>query len=210
MKSAIRIFFCAALLNSSNAFCVNVVDVIHKACNSEPTVSGDRLSSVACLDGRTYRLRYVQTSTRIVLTNNKKQTVLHQIPRRFDPSLVGSDTLIGFLPDSLQAYKAFGVLLYISTVRTSGGTGSGQCGAGSEIYLNFLNALPTTPKVKSSILIGSCEKSIELLHQDIPNGNLGAVAITNNKLSLQFMNYMDLEGYPTATVSSDFKKLLFQ
>ncbi|HEX9173144.1 MAG TPA: hypothetical protein VF861_10815, partial [Telluria sp.] len=78
------------------------------------------------------------------------------------------------------------------------------------IHVNFLDLSAPKAKVRSRILIGSCQESIELTDQDIPNGKLGALSILNDKLAFHFMNYGSMEGYPTATVSSDFRRLDFK
>jgi hypothetical protein len=136
--------------------------------------------------------------------------VLRRIPQGFDPSLVGSDSLIGFLSDSLQPYKSRNLLLYVSAIRTNGGGGGGQCGSGSEIYLNVLDTSRDVPRIRSSILIGSCDESIQLLDQNIGRGTLGEVAVVENRLSLHFLNYKNLDGYAVGTVAPDFKGLLFR
>jgi hypothetical protein len=208
MKTILSAVFCASLFYSGTAFPVDTDRVVPELCKTAPS-SLDRVQSIMCHGGHTYRLRYVQRSRRIVLTVDSRQLVLHRIPGGYDPSLVGSDKLIGFLPNSLQPYGTSNILLYISSIRTNGGSGGGQCGSGSEIYLNFLDVRPTIPKLKSSILIGSCEESIELLDQDTLRAQFGAISVIENQLSLQFMFYKKLEGDPIATVSPDHKQLLF-
>ncbi|XYJ11492.1 hypothetical protein ACSUZJ_05760 [Telluria sp. B2] len=160
--------------------------------------------------GRVYRIRYVERRTRIELDVKGKKTILHQIPKRFDPSLVGAEGFIGFLPEELQPYKGSGNLLYVSSIRTSGGNGGGQCGSGAEIFLNVLNVNAKIPRTQASVLIGSCEKSIELLDQDMSNDVLGAVAVGEGHLVLQFMSYEERSGYPIATLSNDLKNLRFR
>ena len=91
------------------------------------------------------------------------------------------------MQDALQPYKAENIVVYVSTIRTTGGNGRGQCGAGGEIYLNFLDLSPASPKVKSSILIGSCEKPIELVDQNLAESTLGDVSVVAGKLTLRFL-----------------------
>ena len=145
----------------------------------------------------------------IIVRAAKGTSVLKKIARGFDPALVGGENLIGFLPDALQPYKAENIAVYVSTIRTTGGNGRGECGAGGEIYLNFLDLSPASPKVKSTILIGRCEKPIELVDQNLSASALVDVSVVAGKLTLRFLFYSDLEGGPVASVSSDFKKLIF-
>jgi hypothetical protein len=178
-------------------------------CSPTALKSSRMLPFQACIEGRTYQIKLVQGGSQIVVVSRKKATILSKIPKGFDPTLVDADDLIGFLPDEFQPYKGKNTLVYLSSIRTTGGDGRGQCGSGVEIYLNFLDVAAGNPKLKSSILIGSCAKSIELLHQDLSHSKLGEIAVVEQKLSLKFLSYLDLEGYPVATISADFKKLEF-
>jgi hypothetical protein len=197
MKSAATSLFVATILSWGHTSAA-ASPQLPRECNT--ALSADHLSPIAC----------EQRKTRIVLSFDNKQTVLRRIPQGFDPSLVGSDSLIGFLSDSLQPYKSRNLLLYVSAIRTNGGGGGGQCGSGSEIYLNVLDTSRTVPRTKSRILIGSCDESIGLVGQNIGDGQLGEVSVVENKLSLHFMYYRNLEGYPVGTVAPDFKSLLFR
>jgi len=146
----------------------------------------------------------------IVLEKKSGKFFLARIPPSYDPSLVGADALIGFLPKSLQAYEKDNVLVYVTTIRTNGGNGGGQCGAGSEIYLNFLEIGKVAPVAKSKILIGSCESSIEMKGQDTSAGEFGEISLVDEKISLHFLNYKKLDGSPTAFVAQDMKSLIFR
>jgi hypothetical protein len=209
MRIGVYFLLCLLALNPLGAATVNGGANRHATCTKEVRESVEQISSYACYADQSYRLQYDSKSGRVVLFFDKTHVDLHRIPRRYDPSLVGADNIIGFLPAELQPYLSKDIILYISSIRTTGGGGGGQCGSGSEIYLNFLDVRPRLPTLRSSILIGSCAQSIELLDQDIPAGKFGAISVANNKLSLHFMNYGNLEGYPTATVSADFKQLEF-
>jgi hypothetical protein len=209
MKNIIYQMIYVTLLMSSTGRAATPEDINQNQCKAE-AISSDRLRPVACQSGRTYELQYVKKSGRIVLTADGKQHVLHRIPKGYDPSLVGADSAIGFLPDALQLYKAEQILLYTSSARTTSGTGGGQCGSGAEIYLNFLDVSATTPKLRSRILISSCERPIELMDQNISDGRLEGFSVVGNRLSLHFLFYEEQRGYPTATISSDFKKLVFK
>jgi hypothetical protein len=177
--------------------------------SSTPLPKATQVTQTAYRSGEIYRIRYDPSRGRIELTFNSRNVVLHRIAKGYDPSIVGSDVFIGFLPDALQPYKSQGYLIYVSSRRTNGGSGRGQCGAGSEIYLNFLDTRAAIPKPRSRILIGSCDQSIELDDQDISTGSLGNIDLDEGKLSLHFLHYENMEGSPTASVSSDLTKLVF-
>ncbi|WP_156648919.1 hypothetical protein [Massilia sp. Leaf139] len=134
---------------------------------------------------------------------------MQRIPRKYDPSLVGADGFIGFLPNAMQAYKDKGVLAFVSFIRTKGGNGSGQCSAGAEIFLNFLDVRAAAPKILSSILIDSCNRPIELMDRNSSTKTLGKLSVVNKRITLHFLSYCEGEGYPIATVSADLKQLEF-
>jgi hypothetical protein len=156
-----------------------------------------------------YQLKYDRKSRKVMLFFDRKGVSLQQFSKGRDPALVGADKVIGFLPDKLQVYKESNALLYISSIRTNSGDGAGQCGAGSEIYLNFLSIERKVPKVSSRILIGSCDYSIELDNQSIPDGEIGEISVERGKLLLHFLNYKDLRGSPIATITLNRKELTF-
>ncbi|MGZ8293762.1 MAG: hypothetical protein ACXWVG_12015 [Telluria sp.] len=168
------------------------------------------LSEWICHNAVLYKLQFLRQRGQIVVTGSGTRSILHEIPHGYDPTLVGSEKFIKFLPKTLQVYKAHNIFLYLSTVRTNGGTGAGQCGSGTEIYLNFLEINSTHPNLRSSILIGSCRRSIELLDQDLSAGEIGAITSHRGRLHLQFVNYMNMDGYPKWTVSRDLKKLILE
>lgn len=164
----------------------------------------------ACFHDSRYEMAYSSKKNSIVLNFSGKELILASVPARFNPGLVGSDSLIGFLAPRLQVYKDSNILMYITAIRTRGGDGRGQCGSGSEIYLNFLDVSRANPKRYSSVLIGSCNESIEIDEQNVSDGELGEVFVDANRLRIKFLNYKNVEGYPIATVSHDFKKLEFE
>ena len=168
-----------------------------------------KLPPQTCVGGRVYELKYVHGRGQIILRSARRESVLKKIPRGFDPSLVGGESLIGFLPDALQPYRTKNIVAYVSTIRSTGGNGRGQCGAGVEIYLNFLDLSLAFPKVKSSILIGSCEKPIELMEQDLSESALGDVSVVAGRLTLRFLSYPDLEGYPVCFCIARFQEADF-
>jgi hypothetical protein len=153
---------------------------------------------------------YMQRSPKIVLSVGNKKWVLQKILKGRDPDLVDADSLIGFLPNELQLYNKLNILIYTSSIRTNSGSGGGQCSSGGEIFLNFLNVTTIKPRIVPSILIGSCDSSIELADQNISEGRVGEISAEGKKLLLHFMNYKTMTGSPYATVASDFKNLIFR
>lgn len=208
MKIIIRCILLFIAINTA-AVGAQSFPIVEQGCQSQFTPDSIGVFPEACLEGKVYRIYYRQKTTSIVVAEGKRNVILQRMPKGFDPALVGADVFIGFLPDRLQAYKKMGILTYVSSIRSNGGGGGGQCGSGAEIFLNFLNVRSPVPKIASSILIGSCEESIELMDQDISDGKLGTLAVIDSKLSLQFMHYRGIGGYPTATVSTDLKRLDF-
>lgn len=202
--------FTASLWNCGNARASVVHGAVPQASHTSPNISVHQLPTRLLYEGRTYEITYITQRRQIVLKVNGRPTVLHQIPKEYDPSIVGSEAVIGFLPDRLQPYKKSKILLYLSSIRTSGGAGGGQCGSGSEIHVNFLDVRTPRATVQSRILIGSCQASIELADQDLPIGQFGSASVVGSKLAFHFMNYGGMEGSPTATVSSDFRRLDFK
>jgi len=180
------------------------------ACAENLSVPEGRVVSTLCAKGNSYRITYERKLTQIVLMAGKRKTILQKIPAQYDPALVGSEVFIGFLPEPLQPYKKQDVLIYVSAMRSNGGGGGGQCGAGSEIHLNFLDIGGKVPKTKSRILVGSCMDSIEILDQNMSAGVMGDISVDGNNLSLHFLNYRNLEGSPVAKVAPDFTRLFFE
>ena len=160
--------------------------------------------------GRHYRIRYQPRNRKIVLQQGSRQILIEAFSKNYDPSLVGSDTVIKFLPEALQVYRRENLLIYVSSTRTVGGNGSGQCGSGSEISLRFLDVSTSQPKIKSSLLVGSCEKSIELDDQDLSQGAIGTISRMGDRLSLRFLSYGSREGSLDAVVAEDLRSLRFQ
>lgn len=174
------------------------------------TESKSGLESMACVDGKAYFLTYSYKSGHISLRSPDRVNVLAKVPKRFDPTLVGSERLIAFLPNELQPYLKKKVVLYTTAIRTSGGTGGGQCGSGSEIYLHALDVKKTQPKVLSSVLVSSCEQSIELYDADIGSGKIGSMKTVNGYLRARFLYYRGDDERGHARLSADFKRLEFE
>lgn len=206
---AFLVVLALTMMFAKNASAALQVAQSNSQCNEKKTVVSGRVVPVVCIADRIYRINYDQSSRKILLERGGVKTVLQRIPAGHDPSLVGTDVFIGFLADALQVYKEDNVLMYISTMRTNGGGGAGQCGAGSEIYLNFLDVKSAVPKERSRILIGSCAESIELEDQDISSRVLGNITSINKSISFRFLNYKNFDGSPSATVAPDFSQLLF-
>jgi hypothetical protein len=170
----------------------------------------NKVVPVICFNNKLYEIRYRPNEGEVVLKHSGIRQVLIRIPKKFDPVIVGAEAVIGFLPGKLQVYGESNILMYVTSMRTSGGNGGGQCGAGAEIYLNFLDVAKPVFRSFSRILIGSCEESIELDGQNIPRGELGSISVHENKIRLEFFNYKDMDGYPVGTISDDFIKLNFK
>jgi hypothetical protein len=132
--------------------------------------------------------------------------VLHRIPRGFQPSLVGADALIGFLPPALQVDIDRNIVFYISTIRTKGGGGGGQCGAGAEIYFNALDLHISPARLIGHHLIGSCS-GIELSDADPYTANIGDMSVVDGHLVFKFMFHRDYEGDVIGRLSSDYRHL---
>lgn len=175
-----------------------------RECVTAPQNENGVVQKILCVDGRVFESYYSAKAARIEVKSTSGK-IFFRIPSGYEPTLVGSDSLIGFLPDKLQVYKKNNVLAFVSTIRTNGGDGMGQCGSGSEIYLNFLDVSRKVPKLSARILIGSCKESIELGDQDVSRGKIGDINVVDNKLTLHFLNYREIDGEPEAVVTPDFK-----
>lgn len=176
----------------------------NQACRAESKNDSDTLQEALCVNGQPYRIRYNRKAGSAAITSGDRKFIF-RIPPGYDPALVGSERLIAFLPERLQVFKTNNVLIYVSAIRSSGGNGMGQCGAGSEIHLNFLDISGNVLKLKSSILIGSCTESIELGRQEIMEGKVGDITVVDNKLTLHFLIYKNVDGEPVTVVTPDYK-----
>jgi len=210
MLHTLLLFSLLSLLTSSEAHASSKGTKTHNQCNAKSLVPDNRVVSNLCVRGEIYRLFFDRNAGKIILVAKQHKLTLQEILKGYDPSLVGADRFIGFLPDSLQPYLGKNMLLSVSAIRTSAGGGGGQCGAGAEIYLNVIDIAKPEPKLESKILIASCAESIELFDQDISSGAMNGISVVDDHLSLHFMNYKDFDGSPTATVAPDFTRLLFK
>ena len=161
-----------------------------------------------CVGGGAYSIVHHAAGRKTSLKWRAGSTVLHRIPRGFEPSLVGADKSIGFLPDHLQPHKDQKIVFYVSAIRSTGGNGSGQCGAGAEIFLHVLDLAPAKPKPLASHLIGSCS-GIEIDESDAYAGELGDMSLVDGKLAMDFISYPGQATAAMATLSADFQKLEF-
>ncbi len=173
--------------------------------NGEPVI---KPTAAICVGGKPYSIVHHAAGRKTSLKWRAGSAVLHRIPRGFEPSLVGADKSIGFLPDHLQPHKDQKIVFYVSAMRSTGGNGGGQCGAGSEIFLNVLDLSPAKPKPLASHLIGSCS-GIEIDESDVNAGKLGDMSLVGGKLVMKFINYPGQATAAMATLSADFKKLQF-
>lgn len=199
------IFICFAVFTLSVKDEVSAAELPSTSrINVKSHIDKTSMQHVVYANGRPYRIAYNRRASRVEITSVGRKMV-SAVPAAYDPALVGSDTLIGFLPEKLQVFKKNKVLLYVSSIRSSGGNGMGQCGSGSEIYLNFLDISTQVPGLKSTILIGSCKESIELEDQDVSKGEVGDITVVDNNLTLHFLNYKEIGGEPEAVVTPDYK-----
>ena len=165
-------------------------------------------TSTICVGENSFTLAYDANANTISVRSRQGKTVLHRIPKGYNPTLVGAQQSIAFLPPQLQPYAAREVLLYTSARRSNCGDGRGQCGSGAELYLHALSIKTEPPKVLSSILIGSCKESIELYEGAPPSWD--NFSIINGKLAIKFLAHpAQPDRTPTATLTDDFKRLVF-
>ncbi len=172
--------------------------------------SGNTYTSIACLHGRSFKLVLNTKARRVFLIHKSLETTLHRIRPGFDPEVVGAGKFNAFLPEDLQPYLDKNILLYTTAVRTNGGNGGGQYGSGVEIFIHALDTRPVIPKTVSKILIGSCERTIELADFKMSLTELGDVSVVNNRLSLQFVNYGKRAGNLKALISIDYSRIDFE
>lgn len=177
-----------------------------KSANSATSVI--TTAPAVCVAGQKYAITIDDQGRKIHLRSERRTHLLHRIPKGFEPSLVGADKFVGFLPDHLQLYREKKVVLYVSAIRSNGGSGGGQCGAGAEIYLHVLDLKPAHPKHMARHLIGSCS-GIELDNFDQSTSALGDITIADGRLVFKFLFYRGYHGSPAATLSSDFARLEF-
>lgn len=138
-----------------------------------------------------------------------RRHVVERMGRQYHPALVGTDDRVRFLPLSLQAYAGQGKWLFVSSRRSSGGNGGGQCGSGSEDFLNVLDVNRKVPLVVGRVAIGSCLDGIEL--QDIAEyGDFRSFQVENGLLHIGFLFYRGRnEDHPAAFLGPDFGPLRF-
>lgn len=179
-------------------------------CKSIKDQLRNKIVERICIDGNTCHLHCNRQRSSVEFESSQKKLVLHQIPKARDPAIVGTEKAIGFLPENLQVYMKQNVLAYLISMRTNSGGGGGQCGAGAETFLNFLDVSQLKPKVRGSILVGSCKESIELVDQNLSRGEFGGISIKDKEISLEFLFYKNSLENREGVVSSDFKTLIFK
>lgn len=182
-------------------------DILH---NENSSFSKIRIVSTLSVRGKIYRMFYERNSAQVILEVARHKVILQRVPKGYNPALVGAEGLIGFLPGSIQPYIQRNILVSVSAVRSSGGGGGGQCGAGAEVYLNFIDISERVPKLKSKVLVDSCKESIELSDKEVASRVLGAISVVQDNIYLHFMNYKDFDDSPTAAVAPDFTGLIFK
>lgn len=217
IKFSLILFIQAGIIQSSiakNTFsCDTEIDA------TVPTLKNPISKSILCDDSitfgkRQFTLEYDYKKRILSITSDKppSRVTLEKVSRGHNPELVGSDDYIRFLPVRLQAYRSQGKLLYLFSYRTNAGNGMGQCGAGTEEFLNVLDITGKIPKKIATFHINSCSDNIELSNTDTASRDkLSAFSINEEEqLQLQFLTYDDRnEDSPTAILLDDFKKLRF-
>lgn len=162
---------------------------------SAPVTTGGIQSSTICLMGRdgnpvVWRLSFLARRGEVRLSWRGKPIVLEKFDPRFNPELVGSEQRIRFLPPRLQPYGDQGLVLFLSSRRSSGGQGGGQCGAGSEDHLNVLDVKRDRPQVVARFQIGSCLDGVELSDTQ-RYGDLRSFRVEGGQLYIDFLIYRD-------------------
>lgn len=173
------------------------------------TGKNTQLSKFCMPSGEAVELEYASSGRVIKFKFKNKSSIVDRIPAGYQPELVGASGLIRLLPADLQPYLGQNKVLYISANRSTNGKGSGQCGSGVETYVNVVDVNMNPARRIAAILIGSCKKSIEIAGSEISQQNLSGFSVKDNKLSIKFLNYLDKEGSPTGTLSTDLKELVF-
>lgn len=180
----------------------------NSVCQSKELAAPSRSpNQKICIARNVYALEYSGNVLR--LSYKGKRQLLEKIPKELSPSFIGAEGYIGFLPENLQIYRHEKKLLYTSVRRSRGGGGGGQCGSGAEIHLHVLD-VSKEARIISSLLVGSCRRSIELQNQDLSRNVLGDISVVSGRLSLAFLNYEKLTGSPVALLSKDMKALEFK
>lgn len=141
--------------------------------------NSENIIDVVCdeIIGRIY-LKYDPKQRKIWLEGaNKKihKTVL-TLEKNANPELVGAEGSLRFVPDKIVRQRGGNYISLTVAERSMRGSGSGQCGAGSEEYFVVYKLLGTTLKEMHRSLIHSCTQGIDL---DTGDGN-------NNDFSVNF------------------------
>ncbi|UIJ46284.1 hypothetical protein LZK98_04885 [Sphingomonas cannabina] len=170
--------------------------------------NGNMVSEIRVRNHGDFTLVYDRRDRTIELRHEDHATSILRIPTGYDPALVGAEGDIRFLPARLQPYIAQGKLLLTLTLRTTGGDGNGQCGAGVEEYLKVVDVSSTRPQVIASHLIGSCAEAIELDHDGGREDMLLPFRVTRSELQIRLLSYRNRDGGPfVAHLSPDFRRL---
>ena len=104
MRHVLIVFGLLSLLVISDVHALAKETTLHHRCNAKSPVPDDHVVSTMCVQGKIYQIVFDHSSLRIRLVADRRTVILHRIPKGYDPSLVGADRLIGFLPESLQPY----------------------------------------------------------------------------------------------------------
>lgn len=201
-------YFLTFAMSAHAAKCDLGVDV------SAPKLSRfEQISNICVVDANgelsEVQLGFDLRNVRLFLKAHGKRLLLEDIGRDFDPAKVGALGHVRFLPTRLQAYLSQGYLLFVSSRRSAGGDGGGQCGSGVEDYLNVLDVNVTPVRVKARFLIGSCIDDVDLVDVD-KFEDFKSFWVADGLLNMQFLSYdARCEDKLRAVLDSDFRKLRF-
>lgn len=182
---------------------------------TKPNFGKNGQTSTICVHGRNFILLYNYKKRLLSVRSSQpaSKVILERVANGFGPELVlGGAESIRFLPVNLQPYLDQKKLLYLSSKRSTGGNGGGQCGAGLEEFLNVLDINSNPPKFFSSFLIASCNENIFLDEDGSLNPRFfSGFSVEENQLKITFGIYknIDSELSPVGTISKDFKSLEF-
>jgi hypothetical protein len=76
--------------------------------------------------------------------------------------------------------------------------------------MNFLDVSRAKGRKISRILIGSCNKPIELDVLNLSEKSLGEISVVDGKPSLHFLFYKEIEGKLIGVPNADYQHLVFE
>jgi hypothetical protein len=169
-------------------------------------------SSLHLPQGDLLRLNYSFSQRVLRIGRGKSLLALVRVEKDKNPERVGMESYIRLLPLDLQPYLSNNKVLFLSAERSRANNGMGQCGAGAEVYLHALDLEPSPPRLVSSVLIGSCFESIEMVGGESGTLNVhDTFSVENQRLRIQFSSHKSREERtPIGVLSTDLTTLLFE